>query len=44
MNPNYHGDSLVHHAGMYSMLMRELIRNYGTDKKTLPPYFPKGIE
>jgi len=44
MNPIYQADSLVHHAGMYSLLMREMIRNYGTDKKTLPPYFPKGIE
>jgi phosphoglycerol transferase MdoB-like AlkP superfamily enzyme len=31
------------HEGLYSLLVRELYRNYGTDTLHLPPYYPEGI-
>ncbi len=33
----------LHHEGMYSLFVRELKKNYGTDTLDLPPYFPEGI-
>ena len=33
----------IQHEGLYSLLVRELARNYGTDTLHLPPYFPEGI-
>jgi hypothetical protein len=33
----------VHHEGIYSMFMREFIRNFGRDTSRLPSYLPLGI-
>lgn len=32
------------HEGLYSMLVRELIRNYGPDDAKLPDYLPDGVQ
>lgn len=36
--------TVIHHAGVYSMLQREIIRNYGEETGELPEYLPRGIE
>ncbi len=36
--------TVIYHAAVYSMLQRELIRNYGESAEELPPYLPRGIE
>ena len=33
----------MHHEGLYSMLVRVLVQQYGTGNKALPPYLPQGI-
>ncbi len=33
----------IRHEGIYSMFLREFIRNYGRDSTNLPVYLPKGI-
>ena len=37
-------DVTMKHEGLYSMLVRELIRNYGPEGAVLPEYFPEGIK
>lgn len=37
-------NSSIHHAGIYSILQRELTKNYGEDGAEIPPYLPKGLE
>jgi len=32
----------LHHEGIYSMLMRTLVEQYGVDKLALPAYLPRG--
>jgi hypothetical protein len=34
----------MHHEGLYSMLVRQLLAVYGEDAAKLPPYMPHGIE
>jgi len=33
----------MHHEGLYSMLVRQLVAHYGVDRTDLPPYLPEGI-
>jgi hypothetical protein len=33
----------ITHEGIYSMFMREFLRNYGTDTIHLPKYMPNGL-
>ncbi len=34
----------VRHEGLYSLLVRELVRHYGPPGSDLPPYLPQGLE
>ena len=33
----------LHHEGIYSMLMRVLLKRYGSDPSALPAYLPQGV-
>ena len=33
----------IRHEALYSLLLRELVRNYGQDTLHLPRYFPEGL-
>ncbi len=37
-------NSSIHHAGIYSILQRELLKNYGEEGAVIPAYLPKGLE
>ncbi len=34
----------LHHEGIYSMLMRVLLKRYGSDPSPLPAYLPQGVK
>ena len=42
--PNYNNETTIHHAGVYSMFMQQLITHYGAPNSAPPEYLPKGLK